>query len=308
MTQAPIRIALVGLGKIARDQHLPALAADPRFDLVAVADPAASLPNVPSFASLEALLGSGIALDAVSLCTPPHGRERIAIAAIAAGLHVMAEKPPAATLSAAEAMAAAAQAKGTTLFAAWHSREAGAVAPARAWLADKRIDRFEIIWAEDIRRWHPGQDWILAAGGFGVFDPGINALSIATAILPAPILVERATMTVPADRAAPLTADLALSSGAAAGTAAFDFERSGEQRWDIAVETEAGTLGIGSGGAALTLDGATRSFPDAEYPRLYARFADLIAERASEVDLAPLRLVADAFLLAERRTGPPFAW
>ena len=33
-------------------------------------------------------------------------------------------------------------------------------------------------------RWHPGQEWIWQAGGFGVFDPGINALSIVTRILP----------------------------------------------------------------------------------------------------------------------------
>ncbi|HJU77184.1 MAG TPA: gfo/Idh/MocA family oxidoreductase, partial [Sphingomicrobium sp.] len=31
----PIRIAILGFGKIAADQHVPAIAANPRFELVA---------------------------------------------------------------------------------------------------------------------------------------------------------------------------------------------------------------------------------------------------------------------------------
>jgi len=41
-----IRLALVGLGKIARDQHLPAIAADGRFELVAAASRSAALDGV----------------------------------------------------------------------------------------------------------------------------------------------------------------------------------------------------------------------------------------------------------------------
>src|SRR5690606_40163452 len=66
-----------------------------------------------------------------------------------------------------------------------HSRMALAVAAARRWLADRTIHEGRITWREDLRKWHPGQDWILDAGGMGVFDPGINALSILTEILPA---------------------------------------------------------------------------------------------------------------------------
>src|SRR3546814_14231220 len=90
----------------------------------------------------------------------------------------MLEKPPAATTTEISALADHARARGVTLFATWHSREAAGVAGARDWLSDKRIRAAHIRWKEDIRRWHPGQEWILDAGGFGVFDPGINALSI----------------------------------------------------------------------------------------------------------------------------------
>src|SRR3546814_20550411 len=92
----------------------------------------------------------------------------------------MLEKPPAATTTEICALADHARARGVTLFATGHSREAAGVAGARDWLSGKRIRAAHIRWKEDIRRWHPGQEWILDAGGFGVFDPGINALSILT--------------------------------------------------------------------------------------------------------------------------------
>lgn len=303
-----IRIGLVGLGKIARDQHLPALAANPAFVLAAVADPAARHDTLPSFPSLAAMLADGPPLDAVTICTPPRGRLALVQEAIAAGLHVMIEKPPAATLGEAEIMRAAAAQRGVALFGTWHSREAGAVAPARAWLADKRVERFAITWAEDIRRWHPGQDWILAAGGFGVFDPAINALSIATAILPDAITVAAADVAIPEGRQSPLAAELVLASGAATGTATLDFLRLGEQRWDIEVVTDAGTITLGMGGLTLHGIGSPQTFANEEYPRLYSAFADRVAAKTVDLDVAPLRLVADAFLLAERHAGPAFTW
>src|SRR3546814_3831287 len=82
----------------------------------------------------------------------------------------MLEKPPAATTTEISALADHARARGVTLFATWHSREAAGVTGARDWPSDKRIRAAHIRWKEDIRRWHPGQEWILDAGGFGVFD------------------------------------------------------------------------------------------------------------------------------------------
>jgi predicted dehydrogenase len=304
-----IRLGLVGIGKIARDQHLPALAADDRFDLVATASRHAQLDGTPGHPDIDALIAGGHDLDAVSLCTPPEGRYAQARAAIEAGLHVMLEKPPTATLSEIAELAERASAKGVVLFTTWHSREAGGVEAARTWLADKTITGAAIHWREDIRRWHPGQEWILAPGGFGVFDPGINALSIATRILPDPLLLETAWMEVPEGRQGPLRARLGMRSGAAAVAAEFDFLQTGTQTWDILVDTDAGQLRLSMGGSILTLPGeAEQAFPNQEYPRLYARFAELVAAGTSDVDLRPFQLVADAFLLGERATGAPFAF
>lgn len=96
-----------------------------------------------------------------------------------------------------------AQAQGVSLYATWHSRMAHAVAAAKAWLADRVIHDGRIIWREDVRQWHPGQDWIFEAGGMGVFDPGINALSILTEILPMPVHLRAAELDFPLNRQAP---------------------------------------------------------------------------------------------------------
>ena len=306
----PIRIGLVGIGKIARDSHVPALRADPRFVLAATASRNGHVEGVPAYTSIEAMIAGGERLDAVSLCTPPAGRHAIAAAALGAGLHVMLEKPPAATLSEADDLTARALAAGTSLFMSWHSREAAGVAAARAWLAGRHVVAVRIDWKEDIRRWHPGQEWILAEGGFGVFDPGINALSIITAILPAPVFVEAAHLEVPANRASPIAATLAMRAGETRIAAAFDFRQTGPQTWDIAVETDAGTLRLAEGGATLVLPGgaAAQAGPNEEYPRLYAHFADLVGTGRADADLAPMRLVADAFLLATRETCDAFAF
>ncbi|MGI4730274.1 MAG: Gfo/Idh/MocA family protein [Janthinobacterium lividum] len=304
-----IALALVGAGKIARDQHLPAIAGDPRFELVATVDPAGGVDGAPRFADLATLIANGPDVQAVALCTPPAVRHLLAAAAIEAGLHVLLEKPPATTLSQADDLAVRAQRRGVTAFAAWHSREAPGVAPAREWLANRTIRSVAIDWREDIRRWHPGQEWILGAGGFGVFDPGINALSILTAILPAPVTLEAATLDVPAGRAAPIAATLTMRSAAASILAAFDFLEAGPQRWSVVVETDIGTLRLEEGGDCLTLpEGPSVLEPEREYPRLYARFADLVEAGASDVDTSALRLVADAFLVGQQREVASFSF
>jgi D-galactose 1-dehydrogenase/L-arabinose 1- dehydrogenase len=308
MTAAPILLGIVGVGKIARDQHLPAIAHS-AFTLVAAASRHAAVDDIPSFESLEAMLGSGTAFDAVSICTPPSGRDRIVRAAIAAGKHVMIEKPPGATVAEVVALARFAEASGVTLFASWHSREAASVDAARAWLASRTITRATITWREDIRVWHPGQEWILDAGGFGVFDPGINALSIATAIFPHDLVVESGTIAVPENRDSPIAAHLEMRlDNDAPVMVELDFLQTGTQSWDIAVETDAGTLLLSEGGKRLLIDDVEQS-PGAEageYPRLYARFAELVRAGQSDVDLRPLQLVADAFLVARREGTAPF--
>ncbi len=307
----PIRLAVVGMGKIAHDQHLPAIAANPHLELVAtVSRNGEATDGLPLFKSIEDLAASDVTVDAVALCTPPQVRRTIAATAIANGWHVFLEKPPGATLAEVAALTEAAEAAGVSLFASWHSRYAAGVEPARAWLAGRTITKATITWREDVRVWHPGQHWIWEPGGFGVFDPGINALSIATHILPYAFFVEQAELDVPGNCAAPIAARIDFRDDSGAPIAMdLDFRQEGPQSWDIVVETDAGTLTLAKGGGEVSLPGGETPAGTAlhgEYPGLYARFAEIVRAGTSDVDIAPLRLVADAFLRGRHITVEPF--
>jgi L-arabinose 1- dehydrogenase len=292
-------LGVAGIGKIARDQHLPAIAAQPGFKLVACASRNAVVEGVRNHHDIEALIAAEPRLDAVSLCAPPQVRYAQARAALEAGKHVMLEKPPGASVSEVEALRQIARTRGVTLFATWHSREASAVEPAREWLAARAIRSVQVRWKEDVRRWHPGQQWIWEPGGLGVFDPGINALSIVTRILPREIALQRATLYVPADAATPIAASLACVDTAGVPVhAEFDWRHGPVEQWEIDVDTADGLLSISEGGKRLAIAGeAVALEAEREYPALYERFHALIAQRAEDVDVRPLQLVADAFLL-----------
>jgi D-galactose 1-dehydrogenase len=303
-----LRLAIVGFGKIATTRHVPAIAEVAGVELVAIADPMVKSAGVPTFASLDKLLKEGPEIDAVALCTPPQVRGAQALLALEAGKHVMLEKPPGATVSEIAPLVAAAESAKRTLFATWHSRFAPAVEPARELLAGRKLKSVSIIWKEDVRVWHPGQDWIFAAGGFGVFDPGINALSILTRILPRPVFVTRAELGFPANREAPIVADMDMTDVTGLPISAeFDFRQKGQQTWDIRIETDRGPLTLSSGGAKMSDgDKGVIDALKAEYPALYRRFVGLASKGECDVDLAPLQIVADAFLLGKRHSVETF--
>jgi D-galactose 1-dehydrogenase len=304
----PIRTAIIGYGKIARDEHVPAIAGEPRLELAAVVSRNAELPaDVPGFRSqTEMLAAMGGAVEAVAICTPPSVRHPIVAEALSAGLHVLIEKPPAATLGEIEDMERLAAEAGRTLFTAWHSQHAPAVAPARRALSGKAVRSLHIQWFEDVRKWHPGQEWVWEPGGFGVFDPGINALSIATRILPTPLFVREAELSFPENRQTPIAARLEFSGRDL--RAEMDWRYTQGERWTIRVECEDGTsVELDRGGAELRIGGEPQRLDETrEYPALYRRFADLVEGGGSEVDREPLRIVADAMLIGRREQVDPF--
>ena len=75
----------------------------------------------------------------------------------------------------------------------------------------------------------------------------------------------------------------------------------------VRIETDDGPVRLSMGGARLRAGGKPLvDAADTEYAGLYRRFRDLCATGEADVDLAPLQLVADAFLLGRRRTVEPF--
>ncbi|MFC3085449.1 Gfo/Idh/MocA family protein [Tabrizicola soli] len=300
------KVALVGIGKIALDQHVPALAASPDWELAATISRKGEVPGIPAHTDFAAFLAERPDVPVVSLCLPPVPRFAHAEAALLAGRHVMLEKPPGATLAEVHELQALARDRGLTLYATWHSRMAHAVAPAKAWLAERTVQGAHITWREDVRKWHPGQDWVFEPGGMGVFDPGINALSILTEILPRPVHLTGARLEFPENRQTPIAAQLTFSGNV---TADFDWRQQGPQTWDIEVRTDRGELALRMGGNVLEIDGkpaAGEATIMGEYPALYARMAELVRAGESEVDLAPMVHVADALTLGRRVAVEPF--
>ncbi len=303
-----MKVALVGIGKIALDQHVPALAASAEWELAATCSRQGAVADVPAYRDFAALLDERPEIGVVSLCLPPVPRFEYAAAALRAGRHVMLEKPPGATLAEVHALQTMATERGLTLYATWHSRMAHGVAPARAWLTGKRVTRARVIWREDVRKWHPGQDWVFEPGGMGVFDPGINALSILTHILPEPVHLIGADLEFPANRQTPIAAQLRFTGGV---TAEFDWRQTGPQTWDIEVDTAEGQLALRMGGNLLEIDGQAAGGAETimgEYPALYAQMAALVRAGRSDVDLAPMVHVADALTLGRRHEVDAFAF
>ncbi len=295
-----MKLALVGIGKIAVDQHIPAINGSADWTLAATVSRSGRVDGVPAYTDIDTMLAENPDIGMVSLALPPVPRFAYAQAALRAGRHVMLEKPPGATLGEVHALQSLAQANAVSLYATWHSRAARAVAAARTWLADKSVDSGQITWREDVRKWHPGQDWVFEPGGMGVFDPGINALSILTEILPMPLHVVSANLDYPENRDTPIAARITFSNRI---TADFDWRQEGPQTWDIEVQTNAGRLALRMGGNRLEIDGEQTTGNDdimGEYPALYARMADLVKTGQSDVDLSPMVHVADALTLGRR--------
>ncbi|PHP28903.1 Gfo/Idh/MocA family protein [Limimaricola cinnabarinus] len=301
----PRKIALVGIGKIARDQHVPALAASPDWDLAATVSRKGGVEGIEAHEDFDAFLEARPDIEVVSLCLPPQPRFDYAKKALLARRHVMLEKPPGQTLAEMHELERLAAKQGVTLYASWHSRMAAGVAAARSRLVERVVQGVCITWKEDVRKWHPGQDWVFAPGGMGVMDPGINALSILTEILPEPVHLVAADLEFPENRDTPIAARLEFSGHV---SAVFDWRQEGPQTWDIEIETNKGPLALREGGARLEVDGAEQELLDhpGEYPSLYARMAELVGRGESDVDLAPMIHVADAMTLGRRVTVAPF--
>lgn len=127
-TGQPLRIGILGCGKVVEKYHLPALKRSKAWRLGAACDPSAerrrwlqgAVPGVPVFERSADLLAAP--LDAALIATPPATHAELAIEALEAGLHVLVEKPMALSLADAHRMVAAANASGRLLLVGFNRR------------------------------------------------------------------------------------------------------------------------------------------------------------------------------------------
>lgn len=307
-----MKIALVGIGKIAVDQHIPAINNSADWELAATVSRTGSVGGVEAFDDFDAMLQQRPDIRVVSLCLPPVPRFEYAIKAISAGRHVMLEKPPGATLSECQTLENMAKKKGISLYATWHSRQADMVPQAKTWLEAKTLKKLKISWRENVRQWHPGQDWVFEAGGMGVFDPGINALSILTEIVSDALHITKASLEFPQNKQTPIAAHCQFYHPNGADVSMeLDWLEEGDPIWTIEAETDQGKMTLENGGGKLAIDGTLVDARDGfsgEYPRLYAQMSEIMRDGAIDMDLSPLCHVVDAFALGERKIVAPFNW
>ena len=189
LKKSPFNLGIIGFGNIGK-VHFDALTklGQSDFKVQFIAD----IRNVPPLNDVnysndyrDLLQDPGI--QAVSINTPPNTHYQLVMDALNAGKHVLVEKPPALTVSLCEEMITLADKKGKVLFMAFHARYNPAVEAVKKELKDKEIKRIDIQYAEYVLNYHSPDGWIFnpeIAGGGVLMDSGINALSIATYVLP----------------------------------------------------------------------------------------------------------------------------
>ena len=138
---------IIGLGRSGWSLHARTLAAHPGFRVAAVADP---LPERREEAAAH--LGCAVygdpagllrdpALELVVIATPSHTHVPLGLAALAAGRHVVLEKPMAETTAQVDALIAAAAGAGRVLTCFQPLRLAAGFLTVRSWIESGRLGR-----------------------------------------------------------------------------------------------------------------------------------------------------------------------
>jgi predicted dehydrogenase len=185
----PVRIGVVGAGAIAQLTHLPVLAKMRGAQLVGLADndrPKAraladrfDIPDV--FTDIEDLLEAD-ALQAVVVATPNHLHEPHVLRAIAAGVHVLCERPLALTAKGVDRILAAAQRAGRKVLVANNYRFRSDVQALAGFLRGGELGKLTGIRAGAYQHKRADQGWRqrrAESGGGAFFDHGFPLLDLA---------------------------------------------------------------------------------------------------------------------------------
>lgn len=183
-----LRVAVAGLGNAAVNLHLPALVSIPHAQVVGGCDPSESTRlaagkqfSFPVFATLAEVLSS-TAPDVVIVCAPPKAHKAICLEALAAGTHVLCEKPLATSVAEAQEIIDAAAKAGRRLALNHEFREMPAF---RALLDEASKDAGGVVFAQawqnmDLPPWaEPGWRGQLLNGV--LYEAGIHLVDFVVA-------------------------------------------------------------------------------------------------------------------------------
>lgn len=191
---APVRVGVIGCGKIAQTRHLPELLDNPDAQLAAVCDPdgdraktvAESFGVPQAYDSHEPLLASSD-IDAVVVCAPNALHAEISLQALRSGKHVLVEKPMAIVRDDCIRMVEAAEQYGLVLAVGHNQRLHPVFRRAKQLIASGRIGAV-IQFATQFQHGGPetwsvdgAASWFLQGGsaGFGVIgDLGVHRLDL----------------------------------------------------------------------------------------------------------------------------------
>ena len=160
-----IRLAVLGTGSMAAN-HVRLFQADARVEVVAAADADAGRAKTfaekhgiaTSFGSLDQLLAWG-EFDAVTNVTPDAVHHPTTMKIIAAGKHVLCEKPLAENFALADEMASAAEAAGLINMVNLSYRNVAALQKARSLIAAGEIGDIRHVEASYRQSWLVGKHW-----------------------------------------------------------------------------------------------------------------------------------------------------
>jgi predicted dehydrogenase len=196
-----IRVGIVGAGAIAQVAHLPVLRKLKGVQVVGICDNdgpkaralAARFETGAAYDDIEELLELAHA-DAVVICTPNHLHEAHAISALAAGAHVLVERPLALSSGAVARILKAAERYKRTLLVAMNSRFRSDVQAVQGFLKGGELGQLSTIrcgWQVFRTPHHAGWRSRRAESGGGVMmDLGLPMLDLALWIAGTPA-VER---------------------------------------------------------------------------------------------------------------------
>jgi predicted dehydrogenase len=264
MRNGKLQAGVIGVGAIARDQHIPAWARVPFAEVVAVADVAEeALQKTADIASIKHRfkdwqdLVELDELDIVDVCTPNRTHMPIALAALNHGKHVLCEKPLGTTAEEVRILRDAARREHRLVMAAQHLRFDPTCQQLKRLIDSGLLGEIYFTRAQWLRRrMLPPRATFTEkplSGGGPVMDLGVHMLDLAYWFMGAP---EPVTVSAMVDTRLAHRADLTGSWG--------DWDRT---RFDVE-DFAAGFVRFATG-ATLTLEVSWLAFqPEPELIRL----------------------------------------
>jgi len=314
LPEIPASVAIVGCGRIGR-LYAKLIAEEGSklgLRLVATADPNAELglPNVEQFRNAEDVLRP--ATDAILIATPPDSHYEIAKMALQSGKHVLIEKPPAASAEEGEELLTLARDRGLTAFFAYHARYNRSVQAAKQALIGTAIEAVQIIYRENVLRYHEPQSWVFHEGVLN--DTGVNALSVLVEVLPCgySLAVTHAAF-VRSRRVGAITqAELALRLDERAnGSMILDWTHPGVETRAIAIRTRITEFIIDivsdrlmSNGNVVCSGNCERDRMACEYRKMLADFGAHLSAAETSSDTSELQLLETARRIGVVVDGP----